>query len=141
MISQSSLSKHFFCSQKSLLILESYITLQAPISTKWSNALKQVVGNLPRKCLSVFGHSVGLALKGINTRFFIKEKSKLKQRNLMNIIVKHGFKKDFILHFLICHNISYPFPSAKVRLKVIYTSKLFIFFYCLTFSVEELKLS
>ena len=59
----------------------------------------------------------------------------------MNIIVKHGFKKDLILHFLICRNISYPFPSAKVRLKVIYTSKLFIFFYCLTFSVEELKLS
>ena len=31
--------------------------------TKWSNTLKQFVGNLPTHCLSVFGHFVGLALK------------------------------------------------------------------------------
>ena len=34
-------------------------------STKWSNALKQFVGNLPTNCLSVFDHFVGLALKGL----------------------------------------------------------------------------
>ena len=33
--------------------------------TEWSNTLKQFVGNLPTNCLSVFGHSVGLALKGL----------------------------------------------------------------------------
>ena len=33
--------------------------------TKWSNTLKQFVGNLPTNCLSVFGHFVGLALKEI----------------------------------------------------------------------------
>ena len=31
---------------------------------KWSNTLKQFVGKLPRNCLSVFDHFVGLTLKG-----------------------------------------------------------------------------
>ena len=33
--------------------------------TKWSNTLKQFVGNLPTNCLSVFDHFLGLALKGL----------------------------------------------------------------------------
>ena len=33
--------------------------------TKWSNTLKQFVGNLPTNCLSVFAHFVGLALTGL----------------------------------------------------------------------------
>ena len=33
--------------------------------TKWSNILKQFVGNLPTNCLSVFDHFVKLALKGL----------------------------------------------------------------------------
>ena len=33
--------------------------------TKWSNILKQFVGNLPTNCLSVFDHFVGLALNGL----------------------------------------------------------------------------
>ena len=33
--------------------------------TKWSNTLKQFVSSLPTNCLSVFDHSVGLALKGL----------------------------------------------------------------------------
>ena len=33
--------------------------------TKWPNTLKQFVSNLPTNCLSVFGHFVGLALKGL----------------------------------------------------------------------------
>ena len=36
--------------------------------TKSPNTLKQFVGNLPTNCLSVFGHFVGLALKGLNCR-------------------------------------------------------------------------
>ena len=35
--------------------------------TKWSNTLKQFVGKLPKNCLSVFDHFVGLALKGLNS--------------------------------------------------------------------------
>ena len=33
--------------------------------TKWSNMLKQLVGNLPRNCLNVFDYFVGLLLKGL----------------------------------------------------------------------------
>ena len=37
--------------------------------TKWSNTLKQFVGNLPTNCLSVFDHLVGLVLKGLRCSF------------------------------------------------------------------------
>ena len=33
--------------------------------TKWSNTLKQFVGNLPTNCLIVFDHFVKLVLKGL----------------------------------------------------------------------------
>ena len=33
--------------------------------TKWSNTLKQFVGNLPTNCLSVFDHFVGLTFKAL----------------------------------------------------------------------------
>ena len=33
--------------------------------TKWTNTLKQFVGNLPTNCLSAFDHFVELALKGL----------------------------------------------------------------------------
>ena len=36
--------------------------------TKWSNTLKQFVGNLRTNCLSVFDHFVILALKGLIKR-------------------------------------------------------------------------
>ena len=35
--------------------------------TKWSNTLKQFVGNLPMNCLSVFDDFVGLTLKGLKS--------------------------------------------------------------------------
>ena len=43
--------------------------------TKWPNTLKQFVGNLPANCLSVFGHFLGLALKGIkfNKKDYVKK--------------------------------------------------------------------
>ena len=34
--------------------------------TKWSNTLKQFVGNLQTNCLTVFDHFVGLALKELS---------------------------------------------------------------------------
>ena len=37
--------------------------------TKWSNTLKQFVGNLPTNCLSVFDHLMNLALKGLKKDF------------------------------------------------------------------------
>ena len=45
-------------------VLSSFKPLQANF-TKWPNILKQFVGNLLTNCLSVFGHFVGLALKGL----------------------------------------------------------------------------
>ena len=33
---------------------------------KWSNTLKQIVGNLPTICLSMFDHFMNLTLKGLN---------------------------------------------------------------------------
>ena len=40
---------------------------------KWSNTLKQIVGNLPTICLSVLDHFMNLALKGLNiTRYTVK---------------------------------------------------------------------
>ena len=47
-----------------------YVTYFIPLSanpTKWSNTLKQFFDNLPTNCLSVFDHSVKLALKGLKT--------------------------------------------------------------------------
>ena len=39
---------------------------------KWSNTLKQIVGNLPTICLSVFDHFMNLALKGSTKNSDIK---------------------------------------------------------------------
>ena len=38
--------------------------------TKWPNTLKQFAGKLPTNCLSVFGHFVNLALKGLRNDAF-----------------------------------------------------------------------
>ena len=35
---------------------------------KWSNTLKQIVGNLPTICLSVFDHFMNLALEGLSEK-------------------------------------------------------------------------
>ena len=40
-----------------------YVNLLGTNPTKWSNTLKQFVGNLPTNCLNVFDHFVKLALK------------------------------------------------------------------------------
>ena len=42
-----------------------FINPLSAIFTKWSNTLKQFVGKFRTNCLSVFGHFVGLALKGL----------------------------------------------------------------------------
>ena len=41
--------------------------------TKWSNTLKQFVGDLPTNCLSVFDHFVGLALKRLRKTLIFLE--------------------------------------------------------------------
>ena len=49
--------------------------------TKWSNTLKQFVGNLPTNCLSVFDHFVGLVLKGLRSKYHLKQITKTKEKN------------------------------------------------------------
>ena len=53
--------------------------------TKWPNTLKQFDGNLPTNCLSVFGHFVGLALKGLSSEnyFILTEIMKEKTLNFI----------------------------------------------------------
>ena len=41
------------------------LTLLSANPAKWSNTLKQIVGNLPTICLSVFDHFMNLTLKGL----------------------------------------------------------------------------
>ena len=52
-----------------LLILWKNVLYVSPLSantTKWSNTLKQFVGNFSTNCLSVFDHFVKLVLKGLS---------------------------------------------------------------------------
>ena len=55
--------------------------------TKWSDTLKQFVGNLPTNCLSVFDHFVGLTLKELMTK-----RSDSFCKNSLIIDVYQGFK-------------------------------------------------
>ena len=50
---------------------------------KWPNTLKQFVGNLPTNYLNVFGHFVGLALKGLRKLFF---RNKRKTKKLWMVV-------------------------------------------------------
>ena len=60
---------------------------------KWSNTLKQIVGNLPTICLSVFDHFMNLALKGLKTLKKIKLTIKTPERRLdVFILVSLMFK-------------------------------------------------
>ena len=50
--------------KKRLIVIFKFNPLSAN-PTKWSNTLKKFVGKLLAKCLNVFDHFVGLALKGL----------------------------------------------------------------------------
>ena len=83
--------------------------------TRWSNTLKQFVGNLPANCLSVFGHFVGLALKEIRWKpilalFFSYE--------FCEIFLENSFggclQKGVLRNFYIIQNISFWGIPKKV---------------------------
>ena len=81
-------------SQQRVKCLLNLITLN-PLSakiTKWSNTLKQFVGNLPTNCLSVFDHFVGLALKGLMTRSKEKSVGELVDSQLLLTFLKFSTK-------------------------------------------------
>ena len=59
--------------------------------TKWSNTLKQFVGNLGTNCLSVFDHFVNLALKGLKRiKQANKRLLKRKQRQQLYGVLKNN---------------------------------------------------
>ena len=57
--------------------------------TKWSNTLQQFVSKLPTNCLSVFDHSVGLALKGLT--YLYSETFCCSQRVIITLHKKWSF--------------------------------------------------
>ena len=55
----------------SLSLTRKFLFYVNPLSAKfikWSNTLKQIVGNFPTICLSVFDHFSGLAFKGLRKK-------------------------------------------------------------------------
>ena len=63
--------------------------------TKWSNTLKQFVGNLPTNCLSLFDHFVKLALKGLsNTEAELKEKACIRKGKEFLIFLFYNILKE-----------------------------------------------
>ena len=78
----------------------------SPLSTKltkWPNILKQFVGNLPTNCLSVFGHFVGLALKGREEIFQVHTMEKSSMPNLSPESLSLQYKKLGFLIIHLCH--------------------------------------
>ena len=67
---------------------------------KWSNTLKQFVGNLPTNCLSMFDHFVGLVLKGLRNCRACKKSYVSLQKNIKNIA--HGCNSKVRQQFSHC---------------------------------------
>ena len=66
--------------------------------TKWSNTLKQFVGNLPTDCVSVFDRFVGLVLKGLMAPIDITNDQRL------NLQIKdENICQSYTRNFIICH--------------------------------------
>ena len=74
--------------------------------TKWSNTLKQFVGNLPTNCLSVFDHFVGLALKGLN----------ISQNSQENTYARASFNRAAGLSLIILKNMLKTWKFTKNKL-------------------------
>ena len=78
---------------------------------KWSNTLKQFVGNLPTNCLSVLDYFVGLVLKGLrkstNSNSLADPSSKVKKENAM------------------CHFLCFPRGIGRSVGKIFWKKKIF----------------
>ena len=91
--------------------------------TKPSNTLKQFIGNLPTNCLSVFGHFMGLVLKGLmepsesSPSFFSNIKriwANLLMSVPLEIIKTIGFSDDFREN----RNYFAQFHSVSLNIKI-----------------------
>ena len=89
--------------------------------TKWSNTVKQFVGNLRKNCLSVFHHFVKLALKGLKSVLFERNNSIKKKYALIYVTAqKMKFSiKDF---FIFC-----IFSGLEIRKNIVSWKKIHSF--------------
>ena len=69
--------------------------------TKWPNTLKQFVGKFSTNCLSVFGHFINLALKGLSENinlqgqiFYVSTKA---MENTLTVLIYKGHAKGTII--------------------------------------------
>ena len=62
-----SYTNYYFFNFACLLLYWYFLNPLSASPTKWSNTLKQFVGNLSTNCLSVFDHLVKLALEGLKS--------------------------------------------------------------------------
>ena len=136
------LSEENFWKLNSLIQLMSLNPLSAN-PTKWSNTLKQFVGNLPMNCLSVFDQFVKLVLKGLNI-FYNKRDLSLFYFHVKNWALK--LKIQFI-HFKVM--VSFYTPSKHqaflfscdevvvVRLSVFVLRQFFFLWRCFNRSKRQ----
>ena len=79
--------------------------------TKWPNTLKQFAGKLPTNCLSVFGHFVNLALKGLTVCLFAV--TRRRNESVGRLVIYFFFVEDWIfLNFWIFLKF-YSFTSSR----------------------------
>ena len=88
--------------------------------TKWPNTLKQFVGKLPTNCLSVFGHFVKLALKGLSTtesRMYILNALSVKLNSLRHPNITLPYLISNVFRALL--ELLYRFGLPKVNPKLL----------------------
>ena len=116
------------CCGKSLHSLTNrYFNLLSANPTKWSNILKQFVGNLPTNCFSVFDHFLWLTLKWLNhvhlsltvipsscRRFFVAvHKNKKAKSYMTTFCIRFLFFLSFFLSFFVFAIINLYHCSSK----------------------------
>ena len=99
--------------------------------TKCSNTIKQFAGNLPTNYLSVFGHFVGLALKGLMSTLahsvknpVIRIHQKLSRHNWV-LLQFLGF--IFLIFLLVCE-IDFQYLSLAYNTLLFHSIKVFMVF-------------
>ena len=92
--------------------------------TKWSNTLKQFVGNLSTNCLSVFDHFVGLAPKGLK----VTTQKNRRSQNFDFLSLKK-FVSETVVGELQFTQISFNFKTSSCNLKIWEQSCVLLFYY------------
>ena len=88
--------------------------------TKWSNTLKQFVGNLPTNCLSVFDHFMNLALNGLISsllpKYFVQD-GRSNNSSLLSISGKNALKTQYTYSLLFTNRETFSEPSQTSKME------------------------